>query len=76
MTAARGVRMTTDLRDPDAVPYFLWDDPMTLSELRGRLREAPEPQRSSCSPVSSAKRGTRKPGSSLHRRKWFDSGPG
>jgi hypothetical protein len=37
--------MTTDLDDPDAVPYFLWDDPMTLSELRRRLREAPESER-------------------------------
>ena len=37
--------MTTDLGDPEAVPYFLWDDPMTLTELRGRLREAPEPER-------------------------------
>jgi hypothetical protein len=45
MAAGRGVRMTTDLGDPEAVPYFLWDDPMTLTELRRRLREAPEPER-------------------------------
>jgi hypothetical protein len=37
--------MTTDLGDPAGVPYFLWDDPMTLGELRRRLREAPEPER-------------------------------
>jgi hypothetical protein len=37
--------MTTRLDDPDAVPYFLWDDPMTLAELRRRLHEAPEPER-------------------------------
>lgn len=37
--------MTTDLGDPDTVPYFLWDDPMTLRELRRLLREAPEPER-------------------------------
>ena len=45
MSTGRPVRMTTDLDDPDGVPYFLWDDPMTLSELRRRLREAPEPER-------------------------------
>jgi len=45
MSTGQGVRMTTDLDDPEAVPYFLWDDPMTVSELRRRLREAPEPER-------------------------------
>lgn len=45
MLTGRPVRMTTDLDDPEAVPYFLWDDPMTLSELRRRLRECPEPER-------------------------------
>ena len=23
--------LSTDLADPDAFPYFLWDDPMTVS---------------------------------------------
>jgi hypothetical protein len=27
-----------DLDDPAAVPYFLWDSPMTVAELRARLR--------------------------------------
>ena len=45
MPTARGVKMTTDIDDPDAVPYFLWDEPMTVSELRRRLGEAPEPER-------------------------------
>jgi hypothetical protein len=40
-----GVRLTTDLDDPESVPYFTWDDPMTVSELRRRLREAPDPER-------------------------------
>ena len=30
--------LTTDLSDPNAVPYFLWDQPMTVAELRERLR--------------------------------------
>ncbi len=39
------MRMTTDLDDPDAVPYFLWDEPMTVAELRRRLATAPEAER-------------------------------
>jgi hypothetical protein len=34
------VVLSTDLRDPEAVPYFLWDEPMTVSALRERLRVA------------------------------------
>ena len=45
MSAGCSVKLTTDLRDPAAVPYFLWDEPMTVSELRRRLREGPEPER-------------------------------
>lgn len=29
--------LSTDLTDPDAVPYFLWDEPITMGELRRRL---------------------------------------
>jgi len=32
--------LSTNLHDPDAVPYFLWDEPMTVSALRERLRTA------------------------------------
>ena len=32
-----GVRLSTDLDDPSAVPYFLWDEPMSVAELRARL---------------------------------------
>jgi hypothetical protein len=32
--------LSTDMQDPDAVPYFLWDEPMTVSALRQRLRTA------------------------------------
>lgn len=35
-----GVRLSLDLDDPGAVPYFLWDDPMTVSELRAALQRA------------------------------------
>ena len=32
--------LSTDLADPAAVPYFLWDDPMTGAEFRQRLATA------------------------------------
>jgi hypothetical protein len=40
-----GVRLSVDLDDPEAVPYFLWDEPMTVAELRSRLASAAEPER-------------------------------
>lgn len=40
-----GVRLSLDLDDPEAVPYFLWDDPMTVSELRARLQSASRAER-------------------------------
>ena len=30
------VPLSTNLEDPSAVPYFLWDEPMTVAELRRR----------------------------------------
>jgi len=32
------VVLSTTLDDPSAVPYFLWDEPMSVAELRFRLR--------------------------------------
>jgi hypothetical protein len=37
-TETTNVRLTMDLDDPQGVPYFLWDEPITLAELRARLR--------------------------------------
>jgi len=37
--------LSSDLDDPSAVPYFLWDEPMTVAELRARLRTASPPKR-------------------------------
>jgi len=37
--------LTTDLDDEEAVPYFLWDEPMTVSELRRRLAVSAPPER-------------------------------
>jgi hypothetical protein len=38
-------RLSTDLDDPNAVPYFLWDDPLTVAELKRLLAIASEPER-------------------------------
>jgi len=37
--------LSSDLDDPAAVPYFLWDEPMTTAELHARLATASEPER-------------------------------
>lgn len=37
--------LSSDLDDPGAVPYFLWDEPMTVAELRHRLLHASDPER-------------------------------
>ncbi len=34
------VPLSTDLSDPSAIPYFLWDEPMTVLEFRHRLKAA------------------------------------
>ncbi len=36
---------TTDLRQDDAVPYFLWDRNVTVGRLRQALRTPDDPQR-------------------------------
>jgi len=41
----QGVPLSSDLGDPEAFPYFLWDDPMTNRELRRRLETASPPER-------------------------------
>lgn len=38
---AAGVALSSDLTRDEAFPYFLWDQPMTVAELRQRLRESP-----------------------------------
>jgi hypothetical protein len=36
--------LSTDLGNPEAIPYFLWDEPMTVRELRERLATASHPE--------------------------------
>lgn len=37
--------LTTDLDQPTSIPYFLWDEPMTVAELKRRLTSASEAER-------------------------------
>ena len=34
------VSLSTDMEDDKAVPYFLWDEPMTVADLQDRLKTA------------------------------------
>lgn len=40
MNDNRGVMLSTDLSSPHSIPYFLWDEPMTVAEFCHRLRSA------------------------------------
>lgn len=37
--------LSSSLNDPDAVPYFLWDEPMSAAELRLRLETGSSEER-------------------------------
>jgi hypothetical protein len=39
------INLTTDFKDPTAIPYFLWDHPMSLAVFRQQLKEASTPER-------------------------------
>ena len=40
-----GAPLSRDLDDETAVPYFLWDDPMSVAEFRRQLRESSPTER-------------------------------
>jgi len=40
-----GVKLSTDLDDPQAIPYFLWDEPMSVAQLKDRLQTASHAER-------------------------------
>jgi hypothetical protein len=40
-----GAPLSSNLDDSMTVPYFLWDEPMTVADLRERLHTASEPER-------------------------------
>ncbi|HSN97740.1 MAG TPA: hypothetical protein VLS89_05555 [Candidatus Nanopelagicales bacterium] len=37
--------LSTDLDDDEAIPYFLWDDPIPVAEVRHHLATASPPER-------------------------------
>jgi hypothetical protein len=39
-----GTTLSTNLNDPNAVPYFLWDAPMTMTALKAYLGTASKPE--------------------------------
>lgn len=39
------ILLSSKLNDAAAVPYFLWDEPMTVAELKHKLASASEPER-------------------------------
>lgn len=39
------VLLSTRLDDPEAIPYVLWDGPMTIADLKDRLRSASASER-------------------------------
>ena len=45
MNAENGVKLSTDLSSPLSIPYFLWDEPMTVAEFRDRLKTASKSER-------------------------------
>lgn len=34
------VKLSTDMEDPTAIPYFLWDEPMNVAQLMARLQSS------------------------------------
>jgi hypothetical protein len=44
MNTGQGILLSTDLRAPMSIPYFLWDEPMTTAEFRRRLSAASAPE--------------------------------
>jgi hypothetical protein len=41
----KNAKLSSEIEDLAAIPYFLWDEPMTIAQLKERLREASRPER-------------------------------
>ncbi len=39
------MKLSIEIEDPMAIPYFLWDEPMSVGQLKERLRSASHPER-------------------------------
>jgi hypothetical protein len=42
----KSIKLSVEIKDPMTIPYFLWDEPMTVAELKKRLCTASRPERS------------------------------
>jgi hypothetical protein len=45
MKEALNARLSTNIDDPTAIPYFLWDEPMNVSQLQTNLQAASRAER-------------------------------
>jgi hypothetical protein len=41
----KSVKLSIEIEDPKAIPYFLWDEPMSVALLKERLRDASRSER-------------------------------
>jgi hypothetical protein len=41
----KNVKLSIEIEDPMAIPYFLWDEPMNVAQLKDRLHSASRPER-------------------------------
>jgi hypothetical protein len=40
----KNAKLSIEMKDPTDIPYFLWDEPLTIAQLRERLRDASRPE--------------------------------
>ena len=41
----KNLKLSADITDPTAIPYFLWDEPMSVAQLKEKLSSASRPER-------------------------------
>jgi hypothetical protein len=41
----KNVNLSSEIQDPRVIPYFLWDEPMNVAQLKERLRGAAHSER-------------------------------
>jgi hypothetical protein len=41
----KNAKLSIEMENPTAIPYFLWDEPMSVAQLKERLRDASSPDR-------------------------------
>ena len=39
------VKLSTDINNPNVIPYFLWDEPMNIAQLKTRLQTGSRAER-------------------------------